>query len=86
MNPNATQRLRRTSAVMAIAWAVLFFGLSFAAKTEIELRPKPPIAPLALRTGHWIVQWASESALEAGVQVGDRVLSLDGQPADAYLS
>ena len=86
MNPNATQRLRRTSAVLAIAWAVLFFGLSLAAKTEIELRPKPPIAPLALRTGHWIVQWASESALEAGVRVGDRVLSLDGQPADAYFS
>ena len=67
-NPATSAHQRR----LAIAWAVLFFGLSLAAKTEIELRPKPPIAPLALRTGHWIVQWASESASRrvSGSEIG----------------
>jgi signal transduction histidine kinase len=85
MDPIATQRLRRATAVLAVAWALSAFALSLIAKAEAELRPRPPIAPMALRGEYWIVQWANEEASGAGVRVGDRVLAVDGRSADRSL-
>ncbi len=85
MDPIATQRLRRATAALAIAWALSAFALSLIAKAEAELRARPPIAPMALRGEYWVVQWANDAAAEAGVRVGDRVLAVDGRRADRNL-
>jgi len=85
MDPTATQRLRRVTAVVAIGWALLAFATSLIGKAESELRPRPPLVPTAFYGGYWIVQWANLEARDAGVEVGDRLLALDGQPADRSL-
>ncbi len=85
MDPISSQRLRRATAVLAIAWASFAFAFSLAAKTQEELLPRPPIAPIALHGGLWVVQWASDEAREGGVRVGDRLRAIDGVPVDRDL-
>jgi two-component system NtrC family sensor kinase len=86
MDSSASYRLRRSIAVVAIAWASGFFALSLFAKAEAELRPRPPIVALALTGGYQVVEWASSEARAAGVEVGDRLLSVDGEAADRGLT
>jgi signal transduction histidine kinase len=85
MDPKSTQRWRRTAVVAAVGWALLAFVAALIAKAEVELRPRPPVVPVALAGDYWIVQWRNRAAEEAGVAVGDRVLAVDGRLADRRL-
>jgi len=85
LNPQATQRVRNATAALAIAWALLALALSLVARVEAARSPVPPVAALGIGGDYWIVQWAGEEARAAGVEVGDRLLAVDGEPADTYL-
>jgi signal transduction histidine kinase len=82
MNSSARYRLRRAVAFAAIAWALLAFALSLFAKAEAELRPRPPLLALSLTGGYQVVEWVGAEARAAGVELGDRLIAVDGQPAD----
>ncbi len=77
--------MRNATAALAVAWAVLALVLSLAAKLEIGRSPVPPLSPLGMGGGFWLVEWASPEARAAGVQSGDRIVAMDGEPIDAYL-
>jgi len=85
LDPQTTQRVRNATAALAIAWALLALALSLVARVEATRSPVPPVAALGIGGDYWIVQWASEEARAAGVEVGDRLLAVDGEPADTYL-
>ena len=81
LNPEATQRMRNATAALAVAWAVLALVLSLAAKLEIGRSPVPPLSPLGVGGGFWLVEWASPEAQAAGVQSGDRIVALAASPS-----
>jgi signal transduction histidine kinase len=81
MNSSASYRLRRVVAFVALGWALSAFALSLFAKAEAELRPRPPLVALTLTGGYQVVEWASPEARVAGVEIGDRLLAVDGAPA-----
>jgi signal transduction histidine kinase len=79
MNPAATLRLRRATGLLAAAWALLAIALSIYAL----LSPRDELAlPMncSFVAGTALVQWATPEARLAGVDAGDRVLSIDGEP------
>ena len=79
MNPVSTLRFRRATGLLAAGWALLAVGLSIFAL----ITPTDELA-LPLRcsfiTGVATVQSLSAEAAEAGISVGDRVISIDGVP------
>jgi signal transduction histidine kinase len=79
MDPIATQRFRRATAMLALAWAVLSLGFSLGAQLVGRKAPHPPVS-YSVVAGLATVQWVSEEARAAGVQPGDRLVSVDGHP------
>ncbi len=79
MNPAATLKLRRVTGLLAAGWALLAIGLSIYAL----LSPRDELAlPVncSYVAGSAIVQWTTPEARLAGIQRGDRVVSIDGRP------
>ncbi len=85
MNPAATSKLRRTIAILAIAWALFALTLSLLAKADAELRARPPLVATNLAGTAWLVQWGNEAAVAAGIEVGDTLEAIDGEPVDRWL-
>jgi signal transduction histidine kinase len=79
MGPTATQRFRRATAILAVAWAVLALGFSLGAQL-IERRGVHPPVSYSVVAGVATVQWASPEATAAGVAPGHRLVSVDGHP------
>ncbi len=82
MVPLPTQRWRRATAGLAIAWALLALAVSIQAnlfKTGLSM----PFHTTA-GSGDLIVSWAAPDAARAGVSVGDRVISVDGLSGFAW--
>jgi signal transduction histidine kinase len=77
LDPVATQRFRRVTAALAIAWALLALVLSVQGQLGGRDRLYPPVS-YSVVAGVSTVQWAGAEAAEAGVQPGDRLLSIDG--------
>jgi hypothetical protein len=79
MNPVATLRLRRLTAVLGACWALLAIGLSFFAL----LQPRDELAlpfNCSFVAGVAVVQWATPEATRVGVESGDRLIAIDGEP------
>ncbi|MDJ0851627.1 MAG: hypothetical protein QNK04_24900, partial [Myxococcota bacterium] len=83
MNPTATRRLRRSSAIVAVVWSLVALVLAAVGQFTAQRGANPPIETSGIG-GYAIVQWATEAALEAGVSVGDRVLEVDGEPVHSW--
>ena len=73
MNPTSTLRVRRYSAALAMAWALLAILLSIAALRIPEGALCDPFADARLG-GFAVIERVAPSAAAAGVEVGDRVL------------
>ncbi len=85
MNPKATLRLRRLTAIVAVAWAAL------ALLAGIELRltePAAPRLPFELENVAGVSLIVSElgpDAASAGVEVGDFLTEIDRQAIDEWM-
>ncbi len=79
MNPTATQRFRRITAALAVVWALFGLLLQISSLLFRSGEPHLPIAPSVVG-GIAVVQWRSAAAAAMGVEVGDRLLSVDGRP------
>jgi len=77
MDPGSTLRLRRVTGLAAACWALFAIGLSLLALAHPREQLTLPLhCSLAGSTA--IVEWSTPEALAAGVQRGDRVVSVDG--------
>ena len=77
MDPGSTLKLRRVTGVAAACWALLAIGLSLVALAKPREGLTLPVhCSLAGSTA--IVEWSTPEALAAGIQRGDRVVSVDG--------
>jgi len=79
MNPTATLRFRRWTAVAFAVWALLSIGAS---GLVLVLPTYEPMMPMntSFIAGVAVVQMVSPEAEAAGVRVGDRIQSIDGVP------
>ncbi len=76
MDPAATWRFRQTTAWLALAWAV--FSMGFSVRAQLD---RPEIAsPVAysILAGVATVQWVGEEGKAAGIEPGDRAISVNG--------
>ena len=83
MSPTATQRFRRATAGIAVAWALLALALSLVGKIGAPEVPLPPVSTTGVG-GIVLVEWLSEEAAAAGAVRGDRVLAVDGEPVNSW--
>ncbi len=84
MNPSATQRFRRVTAAVAVAWALLAAVFCLGAQLLWKPTLVPPISYSVL-AGVTTVQWTSPAARAAGVEPGARALSVDGEPVVRWM-
>jgi len=79
MSPEGTQRLRRGTSLIAIVWAIGALGLSVWGQVSSPRTVEPPIHTTAVG-GIAVVGSMNDQAEAAGVEFGDRVLEVDGEP------
>jgi signal transduction histidine kinase len=79
MTPLATQRLRRITALAAVAWALSTLGLAVYGQVVTRHALEPPIRTSHL-AGLVLVSAVTEEGAAAGVERGNRVLAVDGVP------
>ena len=72
-------RLRRISGWFAASWAMLAVLLSFFSLTLMNAGLSPPVTSYMLG-GEPVIQDASSEARAAGIEPGDRIVSIDGVP------
>ena len=79
MSPNATLRIRRITAAIAVCWALCAFTLSVVGQT---FTPRVADWPMDISGigGIAVVTAASKPAREAGVENGDHLIEFDGEP------
>ncbi len=85
MNPTATLRFRRWTAIAFLAWALWALVLNFAGHYLHGDRPEWPL-DLGGLGGVAVVQGATPEAVEHGVEPGDRLLALDDVPIMSWFS
>jgi signal transduction histidine kinase len=78
MDPTATQRFRRATAFLALAWAVVSLALAVATQLPAQKGMHPPVS-YSVVAGVATVQWVGDEAKAAGVTAGDRLVSVDGR-------
>ncbi len=79
MSPSATLRLRRITAMIALAWAMLALVQSLWGGFALSEAPEWPMDVSGIG-GVAIVQSTSPAANDAGVEVGDRLIAFDHRP------
>ena len=79
MSPLATQRLRRVTALAVVLWAFAALLLAIWGQVASPHTLEPPIRTSTLG-GLALVSAVSDEGLAAGVERGNRVLSVDGVP------
>ncbi len=77
MSPAATQRLRRTTGLAVVLWAVAALVLAVWGQVATDHTLDPPIRTSAL-AGLAVVSATSEAGEAAGIERGNRVLAIDG--------
>jgi signal transduction histidine kinase len=79
MNPSATLRVRRLTGLLAAFWALLAIALAL---FTLLVSTEGPVLPISTSfiAGQAVIHAASPQARRAGVEPGDRVLTLDGVP------
>jgi signal transduction histidine kinase len=83
MSPAAKLRVRRWTAAGAVAWAVLALLLAVAGQLLVRGDYMPPLQTSGT-AGVVVVSWLAEPARASGVEVGDRVLAVDGAPINEW--
>jgi len=83
MSPAAKLRVRRWTAAGAVGWAVLALALAVAGQVMSRGEYMPPLQTSGT-AGVVVISWVAETALRSGVEVGDRVLSVDGAPINDW--
>jgi signal transduction histidine kinase len=79
MNPTSTLHLRRTTAALAVAWALVAIVLSLAALRVPEGALDHPFADSRLG-GVAVIMWLAPEAAGSAASVGDRLLEINGEP------
>jgi signal transduction histidine kinase len=85
MNPTATVRLRRATAALALLWAVVALALSIQLRVEADRWLGPPFLFEGLATDPWRISGVTPEAAAAGLQNGDRLVTLDGRPVGSAI-
>ena len=80
MVPNVTKRTRQLTGSFAALWALLAIVLSVSALITPHSGPQLPVRTSVI-AGVAVVHAMSTSAAEAGIEVGDQLVSVDGVPA-----
>lgn len=80
MHPDTTRWTRQLTGTAAAVWALLGIGLSVFVLVSPRTGPHLPVRTTII-AGSPIVHAMSEAAARAGVEEGDRLLSVDGVPA-----
>ena len=80
MVPDVTKRTRQLTGSFAAIWALLAIVLSVSALIAPRTGPQLPVRTSFI-AGAAVVHGMSASALEAGIEVGDYLVSVDGVPA-----
>ena len=83
MNTHSMLRLRRATALAAVVWAGLALLLTVAGQLTARTPLYPPLQTSGTG-GIVIVHWVHETAAAAGVEIGDRVLAVDGRPVNTW--
>lgn len=83
MSPEGTLRFRRMTAAVAVLWAFSGLGLSLYGQWSSPRTVEPPIHTTTIG-GFSVVSALGEEARAAGVDYGDRVLEVDGQPIHTW--
>jgi signal transduction histidine kinase len=79
MDPNATKRTRQVTGSLAALWALLAIALSVYTLISPRAGPQLPVRT-SIIAGEAVVHALSQTAAEAGIEVGDRLLSVDDVP------
>ncbi len=79
MNPSSTLRWRSLTAALAVAWALLGIFLSVAALNVPEGEAGHPFIDTRMG-GAAVVAWVHPAAVGAGIERGDRIVELNGEP------
>ena len=79
MSPDATQRIRRVTALLAVLWAVSALVLAIHGQLSSRRTVAAPLQTSAI-SGVALVSWCSDAAVQAGVKLGDRVIEVEGIP------
>jgi signal transduction histidine kinase len=82
MNPTVTLRFRRTTALIAILWALAALGVTLSTPLLDPERHGPPLFFSGFATDPWRIGSVSRQGEAAGVRPGDRIVAIDGQPVD----
>ncbi len=80
MDPNVTKRTRQITGTFAAIWALIAIALSLSALVAPRSGPHLPVRT-SIIAGIAVVHATSANAKAAGVEAGDRLLSVDGVPA-----
>ena len=84
MNPTATLRFRGATAALAVAWALFAIILALVPLLQPRDYATMPFNSSSI-AGIVIVQAPDASARAAGVEAGDRLISIDGAPVFYFL-
>src|SRR5262245_52269465 len=84
MNPKSTQRFRRATALLAIAWAFAALALGVRGQADMAERPRPPFSYSGV-AGRAVIHGVTPIAEEAGLAAGDRLLAVDGKPIAEWM-
>ena len=84
MNTTSTQRLRRVTALAAIAWALLALGLAGRSLLDAPSAPEMPFTCSGAGVDP-LIRSVSPEALAAGISPGDRLVAVDEEPFERWL-
>ena len=85
MNPTATLRFRRATALGALSWALLALVLSGSQRLGLHEVLGPPFLIEGVAANPFRLVVVGADAAAAGLRVGDRLLSIDGLPPDVAM-
>jgi len=83
LNTTSMLHVRRGTALAAVVWAGLALILAVAGQLTARTPFYPPLQTSGTG-GIVIVHWVHETAAAAGVEIGDRVLAVDGRPINTW--
>jgi len=85
MNPKATLRFRKASSIAAVAWAALALLVGLELRFSAGQLPSFPFDIESVAGLSAIVTGIGEGAAQAGVEEGDRLVAVDGEPVGSWL-
>ncbi|HUG37520.1 MAG TPA: hypothetical protein VML54_11250, partial [Candidatus Limnocylindrales bacterium] len=83
MSPENTRRLRRSTALIAVLWALSALVLAVYGQFAVPRYVDPPLQTTAIG-GLAVINTRSAEAREAGIRLGDRLLSVDERPIQEW--